>query len=164
VRSEAVDKEFLEFWGNFLLSVARGQRRMEDMAKWVQQGMSGFDDLGSLFRRAYHLPGEDEGGAADISQAWKRSEEAFRQAFRQYLTIMGMVSLEEYQALQEENARLREQITEQARTIKYLQMLLAYRDEMAPEKLAHNIREIMEQQANAFRKMMTVWSPSDQSD
>jgi hypothetical protein len=36
-----MDRHFLEFWGNFLINAAKGQKQMEDMSKWMQQGFEG---------------------------------------------------------------------------------------------------------------------------
>jgi hypothetical protein len=52
-----MDKYFLEFWGNFLINTAKGQKQMEDMSKWMQQGFEGFDELTGMFRK-FWKPGK----------------------------------------------------------------------------------------------------------
>ncbi len=50
---DKMDKNSMEFWGNYLLSAARGQQNLEDMAKWLQQGFRGFEGVTEMFRKAY---------------------------------------------------------------------------------------------------------------
>jgi hypothetical protein len=45
----------LEFWGNFLINAAKGQKQLEDMSKWMQQGFEGFDELTGMFKKFYGL-------------------------------------------------------------------------------------------------------------
>ncbi len=156
-----MDKEFLEFWGNYLLSVARGKRQMEDVAQWWRQGLSGFDDLSGLFRRAYNLDPDQEEQPPDMGVAWERAAEAFRQAFADYLGSFGMVSREEYQSVLEENERLRGKVSEQEKTIERLQRLLRDRALMDPEELSDQFQRILEKQAETFHKMMGSWQESD---
>jgi hypothetical protein len=50
-----MDRQFLEFWGNYLLSVARGQKQLEDVTRWIHGGFSGVDELTALFKKYYGL-------------------------------------------------------------------------------------------------------------
>lgn len=159
-----MDRQFLEFWGNFLLSVARGQRQMEDLERWLQRDSGGFDDLTALFRKAYGL--EESGSDNQVPEAtgaWKQSEEAFRATFQEYLRAFGVVSLEQHQALVEENERLQGKIAEQEKTIARLQLLLGEKGLLDPDELARKLQGIMENQANAFQKIMAHWQ-SDPPD
>jgi len=52
-----MDRQFLEFWGNFLLNAANGQKQLEDMTHWMKKGFSGFDELTDMFQRFYGLDG-----------------------------------------------------------------------------------------------------------
>ena len=82
-----MDRHFLEFWGNFLLQVANGQKQLEDLAKWSKQGFN-FGDFTTLFRQAYGLeqPKQDSPGYQAI---WKKAEEDFRTSFQDYLKPVG---------------------------------------------------------------------------
>ena len=50
-----MDRQFLEFWGNYLLSVARGQKQLEDVTRWISGGFSGVEELTALFKKYYGL-------------------------------------------------------------------------------------------------------------
>jgi len=57
-----LDSKFLRFWGHFLLQAAEGQKRFEDLPRWMTAGLSGSDDLAEMFEEAYGLkrkPGSD---------------------------------------------------------------------------------------------------------
>ena len=45
-----MDRQFLEFWGNYLLSVARGQKQLEDVTRWIRGGFSGVEELTALLK------------------------------------------------------------------------------------------------------------------
>ena len=57
-----MDRQFLQFWGDFFTNSAKGQKQMEDMTKWMQQGFKGFDDLTALFQKTYGLDRLSESG------------------------------------------------------------------------------------------------------
>ena len=40
-----MDKYFMEFWGNFLISAAKGERQLDEMARWIDQDFSGLEDF-----------------------------------------------------------------------------------------------------------------------
>ena len=50
-----MDKNFLEFWGNFFINAAKGQQQLEDMGQWMSQGFKGFEELTAMFRKCYGL-------------------------------------------------------------------------------------------------------------
>ena len=50
-----MDKHFLEFWGNFLISVAQGQQQLEDMDRWLKGGFANVQGLTDIFQEAYGL-------------------------------------------------------------------------------------------------------------
>ena len=55
-----MDEKFLEFWGNLMLSAARGKRHTNDISNWMQksfgifgeptakQTVRGFEELGAM--------------------------------------------------------------------------------------------------------------------
>jgi hypothetical protein len=50
-----MDPNFLEFWRNPLISIAQGQKQLDDMMRWVHQGFPGADDLTNRFKKTYGL-------------------------------------------------------------------------------------------------------------
>ena len=85
-----MDRQFLEFWGNYLLAAAKGQKQLEDLNQWLRQGFSGFEELTAMFKKFYGL----ERSPVEISDSAKACESAaagFRNSFNAYLDLMGVV-------------------------------------------------------------------------
>jgi hypothetical protein len=83
-----MDKHFLEFWGNFLINTAKEQKRMEDLAKWMQQGFEGFDELTAMFKKFYGLEHMEKGTPA-YKKTLETASENFLNSFKIYLDLMG---------------------------------------------------------------------------
>ena len=86
-----MDRQFLEFWGNYLLSVARGQKQLEDVTRWIRGGFSGVEELTALFKKYYGLE-EQSQDSPENSAAWEKAAADFKKSFGDYFTIMGWVS------------------------------------------------------------------------
>ena len=118
-----MNRHFLEFWGKALLQAAQSQKQLEDLAKWCQRGFLGFQDYTQLFKATYGLDEMAE-SSPDYFTLWKKSEDDFRESFKEYLNLLGMVPREEYAALARKYEELKEKVAEQEETIKLLRMLL----------------------------------------
>jgi len=151
-----MDKHFLEFWGNFLINVAKGQRQLEDMAKWISQGFKGFEDLTAMFQKFYafdHLK-ED---APDYMNAWKKAAEDFQKSFKDYFSLFDLVPRQKYLALVEKYEALKEKVVEQEETIKHLRILLG--EKMADqEAMVKGFQDLINKQGEQFLKFMTGMS------
>jgi hypothetical protein len=152
-----MDSHFLEFWGNLLINAARGQKQLEDMTKWMTQGLRGFEDLTAMFRKSYGLDRVSE-GTADYEKTWNKAVKDFQASFEDYLKLFGVIPLQEHLDLVRKYETLKEKVTEQEETIKHLRMLL---DEKSGtlgnmvrgyEDLYH---ELIRKQADHFKKLMT---------
>ena len=85
-----MDRQFLEFWGNYLLAAAKGQKQLEDLNQWLNQGFSGFEELTAMFKKFYgleHTPQKN----SDSTKAWENAVAGFRNSFDAYLDLMGVV-------------------------------------------------------------------------
>ena len=118
-----MDKQFLEFWGNFLLSAAKGQRQLEEMAKWINQGFSGFEDLNAMFRKFYGLDRLTE-KSPDYLKTSEKAEADFRKSLVDYLSLFGVVPRQAHLMLVEKYERLKKKVAAQEETIRHLRMLL----------------------------------------
>jgi BMFP domain-containing protein YqiC len=117
-----MNRHFLEFWGRALLEAAKSQKQLEDLAKWFQQGFLGFPDYSQLFKASYGLDQTAE-DSPDYLTLWKKAEADFRESFKDYLNLMGMVPREEYASLARKFEELKEKVAELEETIKFLRML-----------------------------------------
>jgi hypothetical protein len=78
-----MDRQFLEFWGNFMLNAAKSQKQLEDLTAWMKGGHKGFEELSSLFQKTYGL-GKVEQESPDGLKTWAAAQENFTQSFREY--------------------------------------------------------------------------------
>jgi len=147
-----MDRQFLEFWGNYLLAAAKGQKQLEELNQWIRQGFSGFDDLTAMFKKFYGLerpPKEN----SDSAKAWENAADGFRNSFNAYLDLMGVVPRDKYQALEQDYAALQKKVADQEETIKVLRSLLADEGTYQGET-TKVLQDLVNRQAEAFEKLM----------
>ena len=148
-----MDKQFLEFWGNYLLAAAKGQEQLENLNQWMSQNFRGFGELTAMFSKFYGLeqPREKD---PESDLAWKKAAVDFQKSFNAYLDLMGFVSKEEYQALEKKYNALQEKVTEQEATINDLRALLAEKGAYQGETVTV-FQDLVKKQGEAFEKLMS---------
>lgn len=151
-----MDRNFLEFWGNLLLSAAKGQEELEAMAKWIRQGLSGFEYLNDMFRKFYGIDRHSE-DSPDYLQSWKKAERNFYKSLEDYLSLFGVVPREEHLELLKEYEELKAKAAAQEETIKHLRMLHAEKG-FAQSEMISGLQELMVEQGEQFRKLMESFS------
>ena len=126
-----MDANFLEFWGNLLISVARGQKQIDDMIRWVRQSFPGADDLTNLFKKTYGLnqPAQAPSGQAEL---WKETRATFQQSYGEYLKLLDVVPRADYEKLEKENDSLKRKIVELEGVVGNLRALLAGKIQTVP--------------------------------
>ena len=147
-----MDRQFLEFWGNYLLAAAKGQKQLEDLNQWISQGFSGFQELTAMFSKFYGLdrsPEED----TDSSKAWQNAAADFRKSLNAYLDLMGVVPSDKYRQLERKYATLQEKVNEQEETIKVLRKLLAEEGTYQGETVKV-FQDLVNKQSEAFETLM----------
>ena len=157
-----VDPNFLEFWGNYLKAVAQGQKQLEDLPRWIRQGFQGLEDLRELFASSYGLDRLQPDSSAS-KDAWEQATAEFRKSFRETFAALGWVSKEQYEELQQENRRLREQIAESEESIRRLRGLLEA-EGLDQEKTLEVFRDLVQKQSREFEKLMKNLSASPLPD
>lgn len=150
-----MDKHFLELWGNFLLSVARGQRRMEDMNRWLSQGFTGFPDLTDMMKQAYGLA-DDPKESTDMAAQWGNANETFLKSYTEFLNSMGVVPKSDHLRLVKKYEALKEKADQQEETIRHLRMLANEKGPEAtdPSAAAEGFQEILQRQTEQFQELM----------
>ena len=147
-----MDRHFLEFWGNYLLAAAKGQKQLEDLNQWIRQGFSGFEELTDMFKKFYGLeqPCKED---ADATRAWRNAAAEFRNSFNSYLNLMGLVPKDKYQALEQKYAALQKKVADQEETIKTLRNLLS-EDGTYQGETVKVFQDLVNKQADAFKTFM----------
>ncbi|OQX25610.1 MAG: hypothetical protein BWK80_14665 [Desulfobacteraceae bacterium IS3] len=160
------DEKFLEFWGNFLLSAARGKKQAEDVGTWTRQyfksmnqimtaSQKGFSDLNEfsvMFRKFYGLDKIPE-QSPEYESRMKTSASDFQKSLNDYLGMMGMVSKAEHLALVRKYEKLKEKCADQEETVRHLRMLLDTKGTVQGETV-RTLQDIMKDQTELFRNMV----------
>ncbi len=147
-----MDRHFLEFWGHSLLNAAKGQKQLEDLAKWLPQGFFNFQDFTTLFQKAYGLD-QVEQDSPDYLKIWKQAEKNFLDSFHEYLNLLGAVPREEYAALAERYEKLKEKVVQQEETIKHLKLLLEEKG-MGFAVATLEFQELIKRQGDQFQELL----------
>ena len=147
-----MDRHFLEFWGHSLLNAARGQKQLEDLAKWLPRGFFNLQEFTPLFQKAYGLD-HVAPDSPDYLKTWKKAEENFRESFQDYLNLLGAVPREEYAALAERYEKLKEKVVQQEETIQHLKMLLEQKG-MGYATATLEFQEMIKKQGEQFQELL----------
>jgi len=147
-----MDRQFLEFLGNFMINAAKGQRQLEEMAEWMGQGFSGFEELTAVFRKFYELDSLPQ-SAPDYLKAWQEAVENFQKSFKDYLNLMNGVPRDEHLKLVKEYEQLKKKVAEQEETIKNLQMLLDAKRVADQPEVVKSFQDLMQKQSKQFQEL-----------
>ena len=153
-----MDRHFLEFWGNFLLQAAKGQKQLEDFAKWSKRGFVNFGDFTTLFRQAYDLE-QPKQENPDYQAIWKKAEKDFRDSFQDYLSLLGVIPREEYVELARKYEKLEEKVAEQEETIQHLKKLLSDKG-LDYAVVTLELQKVMKKQSEHFQELMKDFGES----
>ena len=147
-----MDKQFLEFWGNYLIAVARGQSQLEEFVRWMGRGLEGADKLTDQFKKIYGLEKLDPNDPAS-AESWKTASEAFRHSFKNFFEQTGWVAKSDYTALEKENRALKNKISELESTISRLREILdaSGTDQGSALKV---FQDLVNKQGEEFQKLM----------
>jgi ribulose kinase len=148
-----MDKNFLEFWGNLLISIAQGQKQMEDMTRWLNQDFTGLDSLMAPFKKVYGLE-QVSPATARYEELWNRQLKSFQDSFQEYLKLLDVVPRRDYEKVQEENQALKKQIVEMEKAITDLRMLVAEKMGSSASKAVKGFQELVFSQMDKFQEMM----------
>jgi len=149
-----VDDKYLEFLGNLFLSAAKSQKQMEDLFKLSRQGFKGFEEMSTMFRKFYGLENIEK-DTPEYIRSWRNAGEEFQKAFREYLTMVGVVPKEDYISLVEKYEQLKKKVAGQDETIRHLQTLL--RDKNVDQgETVKVFQDLVTKQSEQFMEMMNA--------
>jgi len=151
-----MDSQFLEFWGKFFLNAARGQKAIEDMAAWMRQGFTGFEEMTALFQKTYGLD-QVAKESPDYFEMWKTAQEDFRKSFTDFLTLFGVVPRDDHLALVKKYEELKEKAAAQEETIKHLRVLLS---QAKTQEATSELENLVQKQTEQFQKLVESFGES----
>ena len=147
-----MDSKFLEFWGNYMLAAARGQKQLEDLNKWINQGFSGFKELSALFEKYYGLE-TSRPKNRESADAWQSAAACFRDSYEAYLNMIGAVPKEKCRQLEQKLSDIEQKVAERDETITILRNLLAEKGTYQGETVKA-LQDLVNKQAGAFESFM----------
>ena len=147
-----MDSQFLEFWGNYMLAAAKGQKQLEDLNQWIRQGFKGFEDLTAMLKKFYGVEDPCDNDT-DSTKAWQNASDEFQNAFDSYLNLMGLIPKDKYRALEQKYTALQDKVAGLEDTIKVLRNLLAEKGTYQGET-AKVFQDLINRQAEAFETLM----------
>ncbi len=147
-----MDSQFLEFWGNYMLAAAKGQKQLEDLNQWIRQGFRGFEDLTAMWKKVYGIE-DSRDNNTETTKAWQNASDEFQNAFDTYLNLMGLIPRDKYRALEQKHTALQDKVAGLEETIKVLRNLLAEKGTYQGET-AKVFQDLINRQAEAFETLM----------
>lgn len=129
-----MDKYFYEFWENQLINLDKGQKQMEDMTRWIMQGLSSFEELSGVSGKFYSMDFWTQ-ETHDYLKAWEMTTQDFQKFFKDYLDLIGLVPRDEHLTLISKYKDLNETISDQQEEIsKQKKMVADQKKEIADKK------------------------------
>jgi len=147
-----MDRQFLEFMGKLFLETARGQKQLEDMARWMGGGFGGLDEFTRMFRRFYGLTGQTP-SSPDDARAWEKASEKFKKSFHEWLDLISAVPRSDFQHLEKKCETLEAEVASRDETIRKLRDLLSEKG-LPVSDTVKGFTEMMEKQGRQFQELM----------
>jgi hypothetical protein len=147
-----MDKQFLEFWGNMMLSSAKGQQQFEDIMKWFSGNFNEFKDITSTFCKMYGLDPEAQKAPGNLN-IWQKAFDDFQRSFSELAIMMDLVPRKEYITLSRENQDLKKRLAELEEGMAHQRALLAEKTYASGEGLK-GFQELISEQAKHYQDFM----------
>lgn len=158
-----MDRQFLEFWGNFMLNAAKSQKQLEDLTAWMKSGLKGFEELSVLFQSMYGLAKVGQESPEGM-ETWAAARETFSRSYKEYLALLAVVPREEHLALLAKYEELKEKVASQEETIKNLRMLLSQANQEGYREMVDHLEGLARKQGDQFQQLMESFSQSLKED
>lgn len=152
-----MDARFYEFWVRFFSSLAQGRNPWEDWIPGRTPAAGGAADFAEFFRG---MDGWGRRAEGDLpgGELWQASAEAFEKSLKDFLALFDVVSREDYRALQDECAALKEKVASQEKTIAGLKRRRGRKAGASPEETVEQLREVIRKQNEEFQSLMKTAS------
>jgi len=150
-----MDRKFLEFWGNFLLSAARGQEQVENLNRLASEGFKTFEQQLALFQKFYGLDQKPD-PATPYAEMWTKAAADFMKSYQEFVGLMGMVPREDYEALSRENEALKKRVGELEESLRRGRKKPGGTD-VDPAEVVKGFEGLMKKQAEQFQALMASY-------
>jgi hypothetical protein len=149
-----MDKQFLEFWGNMMLSSAKGQQQLDDIMKWFSGNFTEFKDITSTFCKMYGIDPEAQKTPGNLT-IWQKAFDEFQKSFGELAIMMDLVPRKDYIALSRENQDLKKRLSELEEGIAHQRALLAEKSiASSTGEGLKGFQELINEQAKQYQDFM----------
>jgi hypothetical protein len=149
-----MDKQFLEFWGNMMLSSAKGQQQFDDIMKLFSGNFTEFKDISSTFCKMYGIDPEAQKAPGNLT-IWQKAFDEFQKSFGELAIMMDLVPRKDYIALSRENQDLKKRLSELEEGIAHQRALLAEKSNAASSgEGLKGFQELINEQAKQYQNFM----------
>ncbi len=150
-----MDRRFLEFWGNALLSAAKGQEQAESLNRLVREGFKTFEQQLSLFEKFYGLDKKPD-ASTPYAEMWTKAASDFAKSYQEFIGLMGMVSREDYEALSREHEALKKKAADLEEALRRGKKKTGGK-EIDTAEIAKGFEGLMKKQAEQFQALMASY-------
>lgn len=150
-----MDRKFLEFWGNFLLSAAKGQEQVETLGRLASEGTRTFERQLALFQKFYGLDKKPD-PSSPYAEMWTKAAADFMKSYQEFVGLMGMVPREDFEALSRENEALKKQVGKLEESLRRGRKKPGGTD-VDPAEVVKGFEGLMKKQAEQFQALMTSY-------
>lgn len=165
-----MNSQLLEFWGNSLMNMGRGQRQLDSVNQWINHSLSGFDKLTNSMFHTLNRINESFSDPPEYMKMWNKSAEEAGKSVQNLLNISSPVGIpeESHQALVNKYEALKKKCEDQEETIKQLkkmmqseknlgQFLDKFSDHVSDQgSVVKNFQNLIEQQNDQFQKLISL--------
>lgn len=148
---------FTKLWSDFPKNTPSGQKQVEELAQWINQGLKGFEDMSAFFLKSCGMEQAEERGP-DYLFIWKKVQEEFTKSFKSYLTLFGIMTRNEYLEFLRKYEELKEKAASQAETIKHLRLLLSEAKDTTRLESSRQLDGVLKKQSEQFQRLMDGFS------
>jgi hypothetical protein len=150
-----MDRNFLEFWGNFLLNAAKGQEQAEGLNRMVREGFKTFEQQLSLFEKFYGLDKKPD-PSTPYAEMWAKAASDFAKSYQEFMGVMGMVPREDYEELSRQNEAMKTKLTALEETLRREKKKTGS-GEADPTEVVKGFEGLMQKQAEQFQALMASY-------
>lgn len=150
-----MDRKFLEFWGNFLISAAKGQEQVENLNRLASEGVKTFEQQLALFQKFYGLDQKPD-PSTPYAEMWTKAAADFMKSYQEFMGLMGMVPREDYEALAREHEALQKKAAELEEALRRGKKKAGAKD-MDPAEVVKGFEGLMNRQAEQFQALMASY-------
>lgn len=120
-----MNKELMDFWGNFFINAAKGQKQMEETADWSRRMVDTLVVWTASFQKLYNLEALVP-AAGYQSRDWNRNDGSQKSLVGGFMKLWGVKNGpgDEHVELIKRYEELKERLMMQEETIRHLRILL----------------------------------------